>query len=96
MLIYEEHQHVKHVMSWCPIACETAEVSAGLARSQLISNYACFWRWWTRARALTVDRSCARRAAPRARGARRAARARFRARGGRRRERARNLSMQYV
>ena len=66
MLIYEEHQHVKHVMSWCPIACETAEVSAGLARSQLISNYA-FWRWLTRARALTVDRSCARRAAPRAR-----------------------------
>ena len=43
MLIYEEHQHVKHVVSWCPIACETAEVSAGLARSQLISNYACFW-----------------------------------------------------
>ena len=62
MLIYEEHQHVKHVMSWYPIACETAEVSAGLARSQLISNYA-FWRWLTRARALTVDRSCARRAA---------------------------------
>ena len=81
MLIYEEHQHVKHVVSWCPIACETAEVSAGLARSQLISNYACFWRWLTRA--LTVDRSCARRA-PRPACAPAGAEAR---------ERARNLSM---
>jgi hypothetical protein len=69
MLIYEEHQHVKHVVSWCPIACETAEVSAGLARSQLISNYACFWRWLTRA--LTVDRSCARGARPGRRARRR-------------------------